>query len=201
MTLPGRFRLALFGYLWRKCTTAIRMDDMILLRTFCREDFSLLSSWFASEEDVVQWGGPLVRHPLDEAQLESMLRETSGTKPARKCWMAELEGETVGHVQLAFDWRNGNATVGRVVIAPNHRGRRLAAPMVRLVLEQAFGIAEIYRVELNVYTFNQPAFRTYLSLGFKVEGTRRQAALVGEKRWDVCGMAILRPDYGGARSA
>jgi RimJ/RimL family protein N-acetyltransferase len=174
---------------------------MTQLRTFCEKDFGLLSSWFASEEEVVQWGGPLVRYPLDQTQMQSMLKETIGTRPVRKCWMAELEGETVGHVQLSFDWRNGNATVGRVIIAPNHRGKRLAAPMLRLVLEQAFGVAEVYRVELNVYTFNQPAIRTYLSLGFKAEGTRRQAALVGEKRWDVCGMAILRPDFEGTRSA
>jgi len=174
---------------------------MVMLRPFRRDDFDLLSSWFTSEEDVVQWGGPSVKYPLDETQMELMLKETSGTRPIRNCWMAVLEGQTIGHAQTKFDWRNGVAIIGRVVIAPNHRGQRLAAPMLQLVLEKMFGMTKIHRVELNVYSFNQPAIRTYLSLGFELEGTKRQAALVGSNRWDVCGMAILRPDFQSSGSA
>lgn len=45
--------------------------------------------------------------------------------------------------------------------------------MLRLVLEEAFARREIERVELNVYTWNTPAIRSYEGLGFKTEGVRR----------------------------
>ena len=128
------------------------------LRAFRQQDFKTLSSWFRTEADVVQWGGPLLSFPLTESQLEAMLSDTLRDPPLRKCWMADDRGEIVGHAQLAFDWRNGNATLGRVAISPQHRGSRLAVPMLQLVLREAFSISNIYRVELYVSSLNEPAF-------------------------------------------
>lgn len=164
---------------------------------FASEHFSTLSSWFASEADVVQWGGPLLSFPLTEGQLHMMLAEGDTAPPARLCWMAEQDGALVGHAQLGFDWRNGNALLARVAIAPAARGRRLADPMLRLVLDQAFARPEIERVELNVYAWNTPAIRSYERLGFKAEGVRRSSALVSGERWDTAMMGLLRQEWQG----
>ena len=52
--------------------------------------------------------------------------------------MAADAGDLVGHAQLAYDWRNGSARIGRVAIAPAFRGRGLAKPMLRLIMAEAF---------------------------------------------------------------
>lgn len=49
--------------------------------------------------------------------------------------------------------------------------------------------------ELNVYMFNEPALRTYQSLGFKLEGVRRSSTRVGDQRWDTGMMALLRSEW------
>jgi len=168
---------------------------MISILPFSPVHFSILSSWFTTEAELVQWGGPKLTYPLDDAQMQAMLDEGKISPPARLCWMAEHKGEWVGHAQLAFDWRNGNATLGRVGIAPSARGRGLAEPMLRLVLAQAFTFSNIMRVELNVFTFNTPAVRTYQRLGFITEGIRRSCTLVGKERWDGMIMSLLRSEY------
>jgi RimJ/RimL family protein N-acetyltransferase len=162
---------------------------------FDQTHFAVLASWFASEADIVQWGGPLLHYPLDDAQMQAMLEEGKTDPPHRLCWMAEHVGYWIGHVQLAFDWRNGNATLGRVAVNPAMRGKGLAVPMLRLAMDNAFAYPQILRLELNVYTFNQPAISTYNKLGFILEGTRRYCTQVGDERWDAAIMALLRNEY------
>ncbi len=168
---------------------------MIRLIPFAPEHFGILSSWFTSEADVVQWGGPFLSFPLMVQQLRSMLTEAETKPPTRLCWMTEHDGALVGHAQLGFDWRNGNALLSRVAVAPHARGRGLAGSMLGLVLEQAFARLEIQRVELNVYAWNAPAVRSYERLGFKTEGVRRSSTLVDSERWDTAIMALLRQEW------
>jgi RimJ/RimL family protein N-acetyltransferase len=166
--------------------------SMLTLTPFSPNYFSTLSSWFASEEDIVQWGGPLVHYPLDAPQMQVMVDAGKTNPPERLCWMAVDGNEPVGHAQLAFDWQNGHARLGRVAINPKLRGQGLAVPMLLLVIRKAFDYPVITRLELSVYSFNQPAIRTYERLGFVREGVRREGALVNGARWDVESMSLLK---------
>jgi RimJ/RimL family protein N-acetyltransferase len=168
---------------------------MLTLTPFAQEHFPILAAWFASEADVVQWGGDAMVFPLDACQMQAMLDEGRGEQPARLCWMAAEDGAFVGHVQLAFDWRHGVARLARVGIAPAARGRGLGGAMVRLALARAFVEPAIERVELNVYSWNAAAIRTYERLGFVREGTRRSSARVGGERWDTAIMGLLRSEW------
>lgn len=167
----------------------------IRLVPFAPEHFGRLIGWFPTLRDLVQWGGPVLHFPLDAAQLQKMLDLSGTSPPQRRCWMAEHEGETIGHVQLALDWMNGVAVVSRVAVAPECRGRGYAGPMLRELLAYAFSLDGFERVELFVYPWNTPAIRTYERLGFVCEGTRRSSARVGDERWDTSIMAILRPEW------
>lgn len=143
------------------------------------------------------WGGPDVRFPLDAPQLDAMVAEGGSKPPGRLCWMVDATGAggIIGHAQLAFDWRNGNARLGRVAVAPPARGQRLARPMLTPVIGEAFAFPEIERVELNVYPFNAAAIRTYEALGFAHEGIRRSSVRVGQERWDTAHMGLLRAEW------
>ena len=162
---------------------------------FGREHFDILAGWFASERDVVQWGGPLVRYPLDGSQMEAMLRLGEISPPERRCWMAAEGADLVGHAQLAYDWRNGNARIGRVAIAPDRRGRGLARPMLRLIMAEAFADPAIERLELYAIDYNRHAIRIYESLGFVHEGEARAAIRIGSERFGNLTMAMLRSEY------
>jgi RimJ/RimL family protein N-acetyltransferase len=162
---------------------------------FGREHFRTLAAWFASERDVVQWGGAWVRYPLDDCQMGEMLRLGEINPPERRCWMAAAGADFVGHAQLAYDWRNGNARIGRVAIAPEHRGRGLAKPMLRLIVAQAFADPAIERLELYAIAYNRHAIRIYESLGFVHEGEARAAIRIGGERFGQLTMSMLREEY------
>ncbi|MCS4242431.1 RimJ/RimL family protein N-acetyltransferase [Rhizobium sp. BIGb0125] len=169
---------------------------MMTLIDFEPAHFPVLRSWLSSERELVQWGGPDLTFPVSDEQLEQMRAEASGTPPKRLCWMAvDADQALAGHIQLAMDWRHGVARIGRVIIAPDHRGKGLAGPLLQAVLERAFSYPEIERVELNVYTWNTPAMRTYAKVGFVPEGVRRSSVQVGDERWDTAIMGLLRAEW------
>lgn len=158
--------------------------------------FPVLRSWFNSERDLVQWGGPDLTYPLPDHQLEGMILEASTVPPRRFCWMGVNANHALSaHIQLAWDWKNGVARIARVMIAPEMRGRGLAAYLIGTALEKAFSYPEIERAELNVYSWNVPAIRTYTKMGFSHEGVRRSSVKVGDERWDTAMMGVLRREW------
>ena len=173
-----------------------REKPMLTLVEFEPEHFRTLASWLRSERDLVQWGGPDLTYPLTDPQLEQMVEEGKMTPPARLCWMAVDVAQTVvGHVQLALDWKNGVARVARVIIAPEVRGRGHASALLEAVVKQAFSYGAIERTELNVYSWNTAAVRTYNKVGFSHKGLKRSSVRVGDERWDTAVMGILRPEW------
>jgi RimJ/RimL family protein N-acetyltransferase len=159
------------------------------LEPFAPGYFSVLASWFENQTQLTQWGGPAVRYPLDEPQLESMLPVTA----RQLSWMALRASEAVGHVQvIGIDRSSGVARLGRIVIAPAFRGQRLALPMLQLALDQAFAMPGIKRVDLGVYTWNTGAIKTYARLGFSSGEVRTASVRVGDENWDLQEMSLAR---------
>ena len=167
------------------------LDDLTL-EPFAARHYATLSSWFGDQSDAVQWGGPAVRYPLDAEQLRTMLPDET-TPPTRLSWMALRNCECVGHAQaISLDPRAGVARLGRIIIAPAHRGHRLAIPMLRLALAEAFAIPGIERVDLGVYTWNAGAIKTYTRLGFTPGTINRASVRVGDEHWDTQEMSLSR---------
>ncbi len=68
----------------------------------------------------------------------------------------------------------------RILLArPSFYGKGLGTEATRLVLGYAFETVGVNRIELEVYDFNPRARHVYEKVGFRVEGTKRQAL-----RWD-----------------
>jgi RimJ/RimL family protein N-acetyltransferase len=81
------------------------------------------------------------------------------------------------------------------------RDRGLGTEASRLALAHAFERVGVHRVELQVYAFNPRAKHVYDRLGFRYEGTRRQA-LRWDGRWiDSHVMAILASEWRAGRAA
>ncbi|MRW94351.1 GNAT family N-acetyltransferase [Duganella sp. FT80W] len=169
---------------------------MLTLLPFSAEHFDHLAGWFSSERELVQWGGPGMRFPLDLPQMQAMLAEERQQQPARINRTAfDDGGRLAGHVQVVLDWDNGVGRLARVAVAPSMRGQGLAAPMLSAALAELFALPGMERAELNVFSWNAAAIRTYEKLGFRMEGVRRSSVRVGEERWDTAIMGLLRDEW------
>lgn len=173
-----------------------KRPPIVKLRPFSQADVPPLLTWFQTQAELVQWGGPARRFPLDEAQMTALLAETAGAHPAQRIWAGDRHG-TLAAIASVVDWGHGTALLTMVGIAPVARGQGLAAPFIRQIVEAVFQDPAVERLELNVYTFNAAAIRLYDSLGFVREGIRRSLARVGEERWDAVHYSMLSTEYRG----
>lgn len=81
--------------------------------------------------------------------------------------------------------------------AASARGRGVGTAAVRQLLALAFGELALHRVFVHVFATNAPAIALYEKVGFRDEGTLREAALIDDRRVDVKVMGILRAEWHG----
>ena len=63
------------------------------------------------------------------------------------------------------------------------------------VLNFGFGIYNLHRIELQVYSFNKRAIHVYEKLGFKREGVLRDYLYFNNQYHDAIVMSILETEF------
>lgn len=111
-------------------------------------------------------------------------------------------GEVVGEALLT-DHDAGNRSCGFRIWISGARDRGLGTEATRLAVDHAFGVLGLHRVGLEVYAFNPRARRVYEKVGFRHEGTMREALRYDDTWVDCHVMGILEPDWrtGGRRAS
>jgi len=159
-----------------------------------REDLQVLPGWFSTEAELIQWGGPQLHFPLDESQLAAMWAEYRDTPPRRLIWSGHGAGTGIlAHAQAVLNWPGKTARLARIGLAPAQRGQGLAQHFLATVVMRLAELESFTRLELNVYSFNQPAIRLYERLGFTTEDIAPATAAAAKQGWQVMRMARSLP--------
>lgn len=126
-----------------------------------------------------------------ERHLESL-----ATRDDRADWaIIDLETEEyVGEIVLN-ELNDDDASINfRVMLVAGRPGRGYGTEATRAVLDYAFDRIGVHRVELDVYSFNPRAQRSYEKAGFRYEGRQRHT-LFWDGEWaDSILMAVLSTD-------
>lgn len=103
-----------------------------------------------------------------------------------------LIGEAVlNHVDAA----NESASFRIAIWEPRRRGRGYGTEATGLLVDFGIRAVGLNRIELEVYAFNSHARRVYEKVGFKLEGTKREALIWQGEKVDAHIMSILRREY------
>ena len=117
-------------------------------------------------------------------------------KLAIRAWAIHLSGVHVGNV--VFDQFDRKAATARlsVYIGPSEsRGSGVGSTAIYEALIRIFEERSLHKIWLTVHAENTAAIRAYLSLGFQVEGTLREAFVWNGKRLDAVYMGLLRSEF------
>ena len=168
---------------------------MITLVPFENADIPLFLSWFDGTDAafLIQFGGQKLFYPLTENQIISLLAD-----PASLCFKARdpVSGETVGHCQLMrIDTTKHTAAVGRVLIAPAHRGHGLGTALIRSLIDHAKNVVHLKELSLNVFEFNTAAYTCYRNIGFIETGWKEQYYDLIGQTWKAISMKLDLPHY------
>jgi RimJ/RimL family protein N-acetyltransferase len=173
-------------------------------------------------------GDRVVLRPLGPEHADAMLASTRDPELRRltgthtefdrdtiERWVGS-RGEHVDRLDLAIHRRDDDAFLGelaltgfepadevvaiRIALASTGlRGQGYGSEAMALVLDYAFDVVGVHRVELDVYAYNEGAIRAYERLGFVHEGRLREVLLWDGERHDALVMSLLRPEWEAAR--
>ena len=126
-------------------------------------DMDVLMTWFSSEAEVDVWGGPKFRYPFT---VNTFRTDCHWPEMPSYCLRA-ASGAMCAFGQY-YD-RNGYMNLARLVVAPEHRGRRLGTELVTRLMQVAAEDLTLDEFSLFVYRDNTPALKLYQSLGFGIQ--------------------------------
>jgi ribosomal-protein-serine acetyltransferase len=105
------------------------------------------------------------------------------------------EGRIVGIAGFhSVNWPHRSTTIG-YWLAEAHQGRGLMSRAVRALVDHAFGVWDLHRVEIQAAVDNHRSRAIPERLGFREEGVRREAELIGHRYHDLVVYAILAPEW------
>jgi Acetyltransferases, including N-acetylases of ribosomal proteins len=106
------------------------------------------------------------------------------------------DDQPVGDIAIQdVDTINRNASVRIAINNDAYQGKGYGTEALRLMLDYGFGILNLHRIELNVFSFNERAVHVYEKLGFKREGVQREALFYDHQYYDSILMSILEDEY------
>lgn len=123
-----------------------------------------------------------------------------------------IESSTKNEQRRHFLICNNDAILGEVVLMDiddeyractfriaifnkNNFNKGIGLKATKKVLEIAFTELNLHRVELEVYEYNPRAKAMYEKVGFKIEGTKRDAIFINNEFHDVHIMSILEDEF------
>lgn len=122
-----------------------------------------------------------------EAYIERTLND-----PNRYTRAIVEDGRCIGEVVLTINEHNRSA--GLRIGLWDGFGKGYGTAALRHVLDHAFIVRKLHRVDLEVYEFNERAIHVYKKLGFREEGRLRDALLWEGEFYDAIVMSILSTD-------
>jgi RimJ/RimL family protein N-acetyltransferase len=176
--------------------------EVVLLRPFTESDVAAMGSVLA-DPDVRRLTGSVhttaaasnACTELDKPTLAWYLGLAARPERLDLAIIDLASGRCVGEVVLN-DLDAGNDPCNfRILIGPQGRNRGLGSEAVQLITDHAFRTTALWRISLEVYSFNPRARRVYERAGFQAEGVLRGALRFDDGRVDAVVMSLLRTDW------
>jgi len=101
----------------------------------------------------------------------------------------------IGTTSIIIDEKNKCGNFSIMIGARKEWGKGYGRKAIQLILNYAFYVLKLNRVELDVFSFNKRAINIYKKVGFKIEGKRRQKVFWNAKFYDEIEMGLLKSEW------
>ncbi|KHL94845.1 acetyltransferase [Paenibacillus sp. IHB B 3415] len=134
---------------------------------------------------------------ITKEQIENYIARKSGDDSTVLLLIALRENdEVIGDIVIQdMDSDNRSANLRIAIGDERHQGQGYGREALLLMLDYGFGILNLHRIELEVYSYNARAAHVYESIGFVREGVRRQTLYYNHEYHDVIMMGMLDSEY------
>ncbi|HEU0028499.1 MAG TPA: GNAT family protein [Ktedonobacterales bacterium] len=177
------------------------MGDKVALGPGEREQ--TIASYYAHDNDfeITMLAGDPPLWPRTRAEIEAEHDEDAKKRDRRWVGFTIYDRATttpIGDLGLRdIDWVTGCATLGISIYRKDYWGKGYGTEAMILLLDYAFTVLGLYNIMLDTFAYNERALASYRKVGFKEIGRRREAQRLGDRRYDIVYMDILRAEFHG----
>jgi len=153
------------------------------------EDFSALHTIYTGPKVV--WGTLQLPFSPAEKQRKRLAEPREGSYVLVAC----VEGEVIGHLHLeTFPNSPRRKHVGHIGMGVHDewQGKGVGTALMEAALDFSDNWLNLSRLELSVYTDNQPGIHLYQKFGFEIEGQSKQFAFRDGQYSDVYFMGRIK---------
>jgi diamine N-acetyltransferase len=129
-----------------------------------------------------QWFEDMLKKPHAEQPFAIEVKDGDGWRIVGNCGF------------MGFDWTVRSAEVGLFIGDKAYWNKGYGTEVMRLLIQQGFGILNLNRIFLHVDADNRRGIRAYEKAGFVHEGRLRQAGYRDGQYHDVLLMSVLRSE-------
>ena len=145
----------------------------------------------------VVWGTLQIPFPSVEMWRKRLADPDEGLYPFVACIDDEVVGQSGLHTFPNRPRRRHAGQIG-MAVRDDWQGKGVGTALMQAMTDLADNWLNLLRLELEVYTDNEPAVRLYQKFGFKIEGTAVQHAFRDGRYVDSYLMARLREQKGSS---
>lgn len=172
------------------------IGEKVRLRPIERDDLPRFVAWFADPEVRRHL---LVYLPFSLAQEERWFEDLQGRLERQEALVLAIEtaeGVHIGNLGLhAIDWKNRSAELGILIGEKAYWNQGYGTDAIRTLLGLAFREMNLHRIFLRVDADNARGLRCYEKVGFRQDGTLRDAVFKEGRYLDQHVMSILRAEF------
>lgn len=108
----------------------------------------------------------------------------------------EPDGHIIGETVInQINWKLRSANFRIAIFHPNDRGKGIGSWVIEKTRDFAFEKLNLHRLELDVFSFNPRAEKSYIKAGFKREGVLRDSIMDKNEFADDILMSILEDEW------
>jgi len=154
-------------------------------------DFEAVYKIFTGPKVI--WGTLQLPFPSKEVWRKRLAEPEDG----KFSLVAMVGDEIAGHLGLGTNPsrpRRKHAGGIGMAVRDDFQGQGVGTALLQAAVDLADNWLNLQRLELTVFTDNEPALRLYKKCGFEIEGTLRRHSFRAGQYFDVYYMARLKPE-------
>ena len=168
---------------------------MYNLRELEKKDIEQINNWRKNEDLIKYLEAPYryINLDVENKWYENYLNNRNTTV---RCAITTEDDNIIGLITLADINSVSRSAVLHIMIGNEENcGKGIGSFAIKQMLNHAFLNLNLNRVELEVLSQNIRAKKTYEKIGFKYEGTRREACFKNGNYIDIDIMSMLKKEF------
>jgi RimJ/RimL family protein N-acetyltransferase len=165
------------------------------------DDVDALFEIYSDPETLRYWSSPAMRSTDEAVELIEEIDERAEIGELLEWGLVKRDDDAlIGTCTLAgIDEQNRRAEIG-FALNPKHWGQGYMREALTALLDYAFDIMELHRMEADVDPDNEPSIRALEKLGFRREGLLRERWIVDGNVADTLFLGLLAREWAELRA-